>query len=165
MWQHVLLFVFLFAEEATTLSTYQPFLPSQRVDVQLFPDDGEPSKNEDLERALDSDPENLLAEAVRLLQIDNIQTLEKKLLLIESSLKEKEEEVQTVKVELENAQKAYGLALEEAPLDHSVQSMDYMPVVEEKLASPLRACMVPSLVLCTVVVEATLVEADSVQAD
>ena len=124
MWQHVLLFVFVFAEAsvegATSLSTYQPFLPSQRVDVQLLP-----SKNEDMERALDSDPENLLAEAVRLLQIDNIQTLERKLLLIESSLKETEEEVQTMKVGLENAQKAYGLALEEATSTHlnKIQAM------------------------------------------
>ena len=123
MWQHVLLFVFVFAEAsvegATSLSTYQPFLPSQRVDMQLLPDDREPSKNEDMERALDSDPGKLLAEAVRLLQIDNIQTLEKKLLLTESSLKE----VQTMKVGLEKAQKAYALALEEALSTHLNKAM------------------------------------------
>ena len=119
MWQHVLLLVFVFAEVATSLSTYQPFLPSQRVDMQLLPDNREPSKNEDMERALDSDPGKLLAEAVRLLQIDNIQTLEKKLLLTESSLKE----VQTMKVGLEKAQKAYALALEEALSTHLNKAM------------------------------------------
>ena len=118
MWQHILLFVFVFAEAsvegATSLSTYQPFLPSKRVDVQLLP-----SKNEDMERALDSDPEKLLAGAVRLLLIENIHTLEKKLLLTESSLKE----VQTMKVGLEKAQKAYALALEEALSTHLNKAM------------------------------------------
>ena len=121
MWQHVFLFVFAEAsvEGATSISTYQPFLPSQRVDMQLLPDDREPSKKEDTERALDSDPEKLLAGAVRLLQIDNIHTLEKKLLLTESSLKE----VQTMKVGLEKAQKAYALALEEALSTHLNKAM------------------------------------------
>ena len=105
MW-HLALLIFLCAELSaeefttppTTLPTSQPVLPTQRVDVQLLPDDQEPLENEDTESTLDSDPENLLTEAVRLLQIDTVQTLEKKLRLTENSLKEKEEE-------LENTQK------------------------------------------------------------
>ena len=98
MWQHVLLFVFVLAEaSAEEISTYQPFLPAHRVDVQLLPDDQESLENEEMERTLDSDPENLLTEAVRLLQIDNVQTLEEKLRLTENSLKEKEEETKLLK--------------------------------------------------------------------
>ena len=128
MWQHVLLFVFVFAEAsvegATSISTYQPFLPAQRVDVQLLPDDQESLENEEMERTLDSDPENLLTEVVRLLQIDNVQTLEKKLLLTESSLKDKEEE-------LENANKAYALEMEEATSTH----LDEIQAIRSELGS------------------------------
>jgi len=119
MWHLFFLFVFVAdvpAEELSTPPTYQPFLPTQHVDVQLLPDDQEPSAKEDKESVLD--PENLLIEAVRLLQIDNIQTLEEKLHLAESALKEKEEEVQIIKVELENTQKAHALAMEEAMSTH-----------------------------------------------
>ena len=107
-----------------------PFLPTnpsyllsmQIADVQLLPnpDDREPLENENMESTLDSDPENLLSEAVRLLQIDNVQILEERLLVTESSLKEKEKEaeVQAIEVELENAQKAYALEMEETMSTH-----------------------------------------------
>ena len=65
----------------STLPSDQPFPPAQRVDSQQLLDDQEPAENEDMERALDSDPQNLLTEAVRLLQIDNVQALEEKLRL------------------------------------------------------------------------------------
>ena len=107
MWLLFFLFVFFSEaseEESTTLPTYQPLLPTHRVDVQQLPDDQESLENEEMERAVDSDPENLLTEAVRLLQIDNVQTLEEKLHLTENSLKEKE---------LENTQKAHALETED----------------------------------------------------
>ena len=103
----------------TTLSTHQPFLPTQRVDLHLLPDDQEPSENEDMERALDSDPQNLLTEAVRLLQIDNVQALEEKLRLAESSLKEKEEEVHKMKVEMEGTKQAHASELAETLSAHT----------------------------------------------
>ena len=77
-----LLFVFAEAssEESTVLPTYQPLLPTQGVDLQLLPGHHEPLGEEDT-GTLDLNSETLLTEAVRLLQIDNIQNMEKKLIL------------------------------------------------------------------------------------
>ena len=113
MWQLLfLLFVFAEAssEESTVLPTYQPLLPTQGVDLQLLPGHHEPLGEEDT-GTLDLNSETLLTEAVRLLQIDNIQNMEKKLFLTETSLKEKGEEVQMMKIELEATKKSHILEI------------------------------------------------------
>ena len=113
MWQLLfLLFVFAEAssEESTVLPTYQPLLTTQGVDLQLLPGHHEPLGEEDT-GTLDLNSETLLTEAVRLLQIDNIQNMEKKLFLTETSLKEKGEEVQMMKIELEATKKSHILGI------------------------------------------------------
>ena len=57
--------------------------------------------------------------AIQLLQIDNVQRLERGLLLAETSLKEKEQELQTMTVELENTKRAHATQIEEMRSSHA----------------------------------------------
>ena len=61
----------------------------------------------------------LTEEAIELLQVDNVQRLEESLRLAETKLKQREQDVQTMKTELENSTRAHATQIQEMMSGHA----------------------------------------------